>query len=84
MNTLINTGGPAFPCGRDVTLDQWEPETGMTLRDYFAAHAPFTAADAEKGIRGVSAEPPTGSQLVEMLAGMRYAYADAMIQASSV
>lgn len=28
---------PAFPCGRDVTLDQWEPSSGMTLRDYFAA-----------------------------------------------
>lgn len=30
---------PAFPCGRDVTLDQFEPSSGMTLRDYFAAKA---------------------------------------------
>lgn len=30
---------PAFPCGRDVTLDQFAPTSGMTLRDYFAARA---------------------------------------------
>ena len=30
---------PAFPCGRDVTLDQFAPSAGMTLRDYFAAKA---------------------------------------------
>ena len=32
-------GFPAFPCGRDVTLDQFAPSPGMTLRDYFAAKA---------------------------------------------
>lgn len=30
---------PAFPCGLDVTLDQFAPSCGMTLRDYFAARA---------------------------------------------
>jgi hypothetical protein len=29
----INTGGPAFP------RTQWPNETGMTLRDFFAAKA---------------------------------------------
>ena len=28
---------PAFPCGRDVTLDQYAPSAGMTMIDYFAA-----------------------------------------------
>lgn len=39
MNTQPNDGGPAFP------LQDWDPciharrcETGMSLRDYFAAH----------------------------------------------
>ena len=37
---MINTNAmPAFPCGRDVTLDQFEPTSGMSLRDYFAAKA---------------------------------------------
>lgn len=30
---------PAFPCGRDVTLDQFAPTSGLTIRDYFAAKA---------------------------------------------
>ncbi len=30
---MINDGGPAFP------RTQWPNETGMTLRDYFAARA---------------------------------------------
>jgi len=55
--------------------------SGMDLRDYFAAHAPFTTDDALKAILGITPVPPTGGQLVEMLAGMRYAYADAMLKA---
>ena len=40
--SALNTGGPAFPCDE---LDQGGPQVyqqfhGMTLRDYFAAHAP--------------------------------------------
>ena len=38
MTAEIDTGGPAFPCGRDITLDR-QPSTGMALRDYFAAKA---------------------------------------------
>ena len=37
MNNLNNE--PAFPCGQDVTLNQYAPSSGMTLRDYFAAKA---------------------------------------------
>ena len=39
MSAPIDDGGTAFPCGRDVTLDQSAPCYGMTLRDYFAAKA---------------------------------------------
>lgn len=68
-------GGPAFPQDNDAT-----GSAGMTLRDYFAAHAPFTMQDASR----VWAEhgegtKPTGRELMSALAGMRIAYADAMI-----
>ncbi|MFP2504598.1 hypothetical protein [Buttiauxella gaviniae] len=34
------TGGPAFPSGRRFELGEgWQPEDGMTLRDYMAAKA---------------------------------------------
>lgn len=39
----INTGGPAFPkAGNEFSEMEWVPaaaESGMTLRDYFAAKA---------------------------------------------
>jgi hypothetical protein len=42
-----NEGGPAFPCPRYVnangetfSLSEFDGENGMSLRDYFAAHAP--------------------------------------------
>lgn len=37
----LNTGGPAFPMIRDIRHNaDWDHEEGMTLRDYFMAHAP--------------------------------------------
>ena len=48
------TGGPAFPQPTDSTLS-WQ---GMTLRDYFAAHAPecpkewLSRYSVEKGWHG--------------------------------
>lgn len=37
-----NTGGPAFPSSNNVIIseDDIGDYVGMTLRDYFAAHAP--------------------------------------------
>jgi hypothetical protein len=57
-----NTGGPAFPQAFAMApkLDQ-----GMTLRDYFAAHATI---------------PPNGMQMEDHCA-YRYRYADAMLSA---
>lgn len=42
MSAPINTGGQAFPSGKVVISSAHaEPANpGMTLRDYFAAHAP--------------------------------------------
>lgn len=34
-----DTGGPAFPCDRRAQVDKGWWESGMTLRDYFAAKA---------------------------------------------
>ena len=37
----VNDGGPAFPSNRDMRYEQeFDHEGGMTLRDYFIAHAP--------------------------------------------
>jgi len=38
-----NDGGPAFPAPED-----WKRDSGMTLRDYFAAHALTTSLGYEK------------------------------------
>ena len=48
------TGGPAFPDPQE----NWHGEKGMTLRDYFAAHAPecpkewLSRYSVEKGWHG--------------------------------
>lgn len=81
--TTINDGGPAFPCGRDVTLDQFAPSTGMELRDYFASKA-------MQGLlaRGIHYQTEAGRQhrggLEELdIAGHAYLMADAMLLARS-
>jgi hypothetical protein len=75
----INDGGPAFP-----VPDTYHPNgqvqfgsSGMSLRDYFAAHA--SDEDIERHHRIImqrTACRPTTEQC-------KYAYADAMIQAGS-
>jgi hypothetical protein len=70
----INDGGPAFPC---VDAKGFVSQ-GMSLRDYFAAHA--SDEDIEQHHRIImqrTACRPTTEQC-------KYAYADAMIQARSV
>lgn len=39
MNTK-DTGGPAFPCHPEIVPHKERDFAGMTLRDYFMAHAP--------------------------------------------
>jgi hypothetical protein len=60
---MINDGGPAFP------RTGWPNETGMTLRDYFAAKA-------------MQALIPSGQTVDSMkYAESAYAVADAMLKA---
>ncbi len=66
----ITTGGPAFPTRTGVT----PYNTGMTLRDYFAA----------KCMQGLSALPPdfdNDRDTLEMVAKIAYEQADAMLKA---
>ena len=59
---------PAFPCGCDVTLNQYEPSSGMTLRDYFAAKA-------------ITGTLPGDKADEKILAQWAYRMADAMMEA---
>lgn len=76
---ITNTGGPAFPAHKN-----WRIDSGMTLRDYFAAHAPITIEDAML-VAGLDCSAfgmlPLGKRMDVMvaLANMRGTYADAMI-----
>jgi hypothetical protein len=61
-----NTGGPAFP---SAAFEQHEYQ-GMTLRDYFAAHAPEPYKNWHGGERNFS-------DIIEW----RWHYADTMLKA---
>ena len=61
-----DTGGPAFP------RTQWQNETGMTLRDYFAA----------KALQGmIAADYNLAPEYVPSIAASAYVLADAMLRA---
>ncbi|MHA6476156.1 hypothetical protein ACX1DW_01495 [Stutzerimonas sp. KH-1] len=66
------TGGPAFP---KAGLDPWgaakSVETGMTLRDYFAA----------KAMQGWTANPLPNDSSIQDVAAWAYRQADAMLEA---
>lgn len=75
----INNGGPAFPDpGRAQSAKQREAltNTGMTLRDYFAA----------KAMASFIAWEETGGHALDMevIAGYAYQMADAMLAAREV
>lgn len=74
MKRLIYNGGPAFPT---TELDEGEVAYlhGMSLRDYFAAHAPGMADEWWQDSLG------EGQSWLEARADWNYAYADAMIKA---
>lgn len=87
-------GGPAFPRtelvpGGDDPSDPLYPVThgGMSLRDYFAAHAPEPSIEVVATERGIdrsrnphndSYKPPLRSD-PEIRAYLRYRHADAML-----
>ena len=67
-----NTGGPAFPVNQQLPegMANLTPETGMTLRDYFAA----------KAMQGLLAGTLKSSDL-SLIARDCYQMADAMLKA---
>jgi hypothetical protein len=72
---------PAFPITPE-THEMGEYWQGMTLRDYFAAHAPITLADSYHAfMQKPDIGEPTKEQLMQDLAESRYAYATAMLKA---
>lgn len=83
-----NTGGPAFPC-LEATLtgigsdgeERFDTEAhgGMTLRDYFAATAPISVADANGAFYLTNGRNAGMREMINMLAVLRGTYADAMI-----
>lgn len=70
--------GQSSDSGQHYVIYGGQP--GMTLRDYFAAHAPLTFADAVEHWRG-KGESTSYEQVMKTLAAMRMAYADAMLRA---
>ena len=95
MNKLH--GGPAFPhtfpamaapLGDQLvpTFEPMKPTTvtchGMTVRDYFAAHAPIDLADARNHwhkMHGSGSRQPDMPAIMAALALLRGEYADAMM-----
>ena len=69
--------GPAFPVQDAAT---WQAH-GMTLRDYFAAHAPIDVADANGAFYRAHGRNARTSEMLDTLAGLRSMYADAMLKA---
>lgn len=68
------TGGPAFPeLGNIGNNSDWQSESGMTLRDYFAA----------KAINAILSDPDAGllDDDLQRYAGISYRLADAMLRA---
>lgn len=87
MTEKINDGGPAFPnTGLQVTwgddgkqVEEREGlHAGMSLRDYFAAHAPPMDPQWHQDMRADSAMV----YREDALADWAYHYADAMLKAS--
>ncbi len=54
---------------------------GMTLRDYFAAHAPIGLAEVKQQCLAQGMKEMTTADALEWCGKMRYLYADAMLAA---
>jgi hypothetical protein len=87
MSDNEKDGGPAFPVTLiethseigDVEVSTYSDKPGMTLRDYFAAHAPQTVWAIALHRR--TTENQTLEKELASLAECAFAYADAMIAA---
>ena len=82
MTDTINDGGPAFPTENAMRTGPSSCRyEGMTMRDYFAAHAPIDVADANEAFYRTHGRSPRTSEMLDTLAGLRSMYADAMLKA---
>lgn len=70
--STIDTGGPAFPNHPEMPIDA--PGEGMTLRDYFAAHA----------VQGFLTNGHSATAPLEIIAAWSYEMADAMLRARKI
>lgn len=82
----INTGGPAFPkAGNEFSEMEWVPaaaESGMTLRDYFAAKAMQTIMHSYDMIDSFSDDEVKEAESFQyLMAKDAYIMADAMLKA---
>lgn len=86
---IDKTGGPAFPginpamTGIDSDgVERYENEAsgGMSLRDYFAAHAPIDQAWANDIFFKRNGRNAGWIETLEMMAELRWAYADKMLK----
>lgn len=81
---VSNNGGPAFPKALDPYPNlSGTPQDGMTLRDYFAAHAPV---DYSMACQAFGSTPNLNNDqeraaFFAVWAFMRSEYADAMLKA---
>ena len=71
--TEINDGGPAFPLSTAKVDRQ-----GMSLRDYFAAHAPTPPLEFWQGVAVTAGKDLP--MLADGLARWSWEYADAMLR----
>jgi hypothetical protein len=71
----------AFPIHPDVDLSRDQIWGGMTLRDYFAAHAMQAMLSNLEFLVRVSADQDVGDSPKERVSNVAYAYADEMMKA---
>lgn len=75
MTDATRDGGPAFAAIAENRL-----QTGMSLRDYFASHAPITWQDAYEQCQQQGIKDITGAQVTRVLVQMRDLYAEEMLK----
>lgn len=79
-----NDGGPVSPTYRKSGTYPHDinPMGGMSLRDYFAAHCPFTFTEFMGAlVQNDSFKQATSADMLQRYCTFRFEYADAMIKA---
>lgn len=70
-------GGTAFPCQHQGSTRS--DAFGMSLRDYFMAHAPIQVSDANNFFYQNNGRNASFSEMIATLATLRRAYASHML-----